>query len=394
MMAKGLFALPGRLAILAVLLAALLLQAGCSEPRSIEALFVLSDIAAGADKSRLKATSAAPVRKTIHYAFEGRTHSADLYWPGGGETAEAVTVLVPGVVRLGKDDPRLVTFAETLARARFLVFVPDLTNLRQLNVSSQDAEDLSRAVRYVAARANVGTDASVGLIAISYAAGPALLSAIAEQSRDHVRFVYVVGAYFSMEMAITYLTTGHFRRDANSPWHRSEPSAYAKWVFVHSCAAWLDDPEDRRILTEIADAKLADADAEISGQLARLGPQGGTIRQLLANSDPAQVPALIAGLPEPVRSQLRALDLSNRDLGDLRARLILIHGRDDRLIPHTESIALAAALKNDRANLFIVDSVKHVELQFTGVTDIFRLWRAVSRLLGERDRMPRPAWRQ
>ncbi|HSG94569.1 MAG TPA: hypothetical protein VLA28_03555, partial [Afifellaceae bacterium] len=211
-------------------------------------------------------------------------------------------------------------------------------------------------------------------------------------TRHGIRFVYAVGAYFSMETAITYLTTGHFRGNADERWRQAVPSSYATWVFVHSSAAWLDDPEDRRALTAAADAKLADADAEISGQLAGLGPHARQIAGLLANTDPQEVPALIAGLPEPVRSQLRALDLSARDLDDLKARLILIHGRDDALIPHTESIALAAAVNGDRTDLFIVDSVKHVELQFTGIPDVFRLWRAVRMLLEERDNMPRPAW--
>ena len=373
---------------------ALLLQVGCSPPRSIEALLVVGDIAAGAGVSRLKTTTAPPGRKTIHYAFEGRTYAADIYWPGGSDTAEAVTVLVPGVVRLGKDDPRLVAFAYTLARARFLVFVPDLVNLRQFNVSSQDAAALARAVRYVASRTGVGTEASVGMIAFSYAAGPALLAAMAEETRETVRFVYAVGPYFNIETVVTFLTTGHFRQSPNSPWSKSAPSPYAAWVFIHSCAAWLDDPDDRRILTAIAEAKLADADAEISDLLGQLGPEGRKIQALLANTDPENVPGLIAGLPGPVLTELRALDLSTRDLGDLKARLILIHGRDDLLIPHTESVALAAALHGDKTRLFIVDSLKHVELQFAGITGIFRLWQAVRTLLEERDRMPRPSRRE
>jgi hypothetical protein len=49
-------------------------------------------------------------------------------------------------------------------------------------------------------------------------------------------------------------------------------------------------------------------------------------------------------------------------------------------------------LDGDRSRLYIVDSLKHVELQFTGISDVFKLWRAVRTLLEERDRMPRPLW--
>jgi hypothetical protein len=78
-----------RLWTLAAVLA-VLLQAGCSLPRDTEALLVVGDIAAGPGESRLKTTTASPVRKTISYAFEGRLYTADIYWPGGRDTAEAV----------------------------------------------------------------------------------------------------------------------------------------------------------------------------------------------------------------------------------------------------------------------------------------------------------------
>jgi len=78
----------GQRTLVAVL--AVLLQAACSPPRSIEALLVVADIAAGPDASQLKTTTEPPVRKTIRYAFEGHLYSADVYWPGGGDTAGAV----------------------------------------------------------------------------------------------------------------------------------------------------------------------------------------------------------------------------------------------------------------------------------------------------------------
>src|SRR3970282_281862 len=44
-----------------------------------------------------------------------------------------------------KDDPRLVAFATTLARARFLVLVPDVAGLRQLRVRAADAREIADA---------------------------------------------------------------------------------------------------------------------------------------------------------------------------------------------------------------------------------------------------------
>ena len=376
---------------LAVLLS-LLVQAGCSPSRSLEALFVLEDVAAGAEASRLKAKTPAPVRRTVDYTFEGHADIADVYRPGGGVAAKAVVVLVPGVVRLGKNDPRLVAFANTLARARFLVFVPDLANLRRLSIGSEDAGALARAIRYAVERSGVGERSSVGVVAFSYAAGPALLAAMSEEARHHVRFVYAVGAYYNLDMVVAYLTTGHHRQDAASPWVRSEPSPYALWVFIRSCAARLENEDDRLALTAAADAKLADPDADISDAMARLGPEGRAVIALIGNSDPMKAADLIAGLPAPVLAELRALDLAARDLAALEARVILIHGRDDRLIPYTESAALAAAIPGGRASLSIIGSLEHVDLQLSNIGDAISLWLAIGSLLEERDRMPRPSW--
>jgi pimeloyl-ACP methyl ester carboxylesterase len=81
---------------------------------------------------------------------------------------------------------------------------------------------------------------------------------------------------------------------------------------------------------------------------------------LLDNADPDRVPALIDALPAPIRADLEGLDLARRDLSQLSFELILVHGRDDPIIPATESRALAAAVPEGKAALFIVDRLGHV----------------------------------
>src|SRR5690606_18522519 len=108
------------------------------------------------------------------------------------------------------------------------------------------------------------------------------------------------------------------------------------------------------------------------------------------NKDPERTPELVALLPPAIRSEIYGLDLRRRDLSVLRARLLLLHGRDDPIIPYTESAALAAAMPG-RATLYLVDSLAHVDLGPSGLVDTMRLWLAAYRLLEERDRAPPPA---
>ena len=99
---------------------------------------------------------------------------------------------------------------------------------------------------------------------------------------------------------------------------------------------------------------------------------------------------MIGTLPPRVREEIRALDLKNLDLGQVSARILLVHGRDDRIIPYSESLALAAAAGEAQAELFLVDNLAHVDIGPGGLDDQLTLWRVVYRLLEERDGAPAP----
>jgi len=364
---------------LAVLPAVLLV--GCSPPRAIEAARVLADLSqpdAGAQEALAPTSVAFPPGSGVAVG--------DLYWPPG---AEAALVLVPGVVPEGKDDPRLVELAQTLVRARFAVLVPDIVNLRAQQVSPEDARAIAAAIAWLAGCGEPGGVASVGVIAISYAAGPAILAALRPDTAPRVRFLVAIGGYYDVEAVVTFFTTGYFRTGPYQPWQQGEPNAYGKWVFIAANAERLDDPGDRAALAAMAERKLNDLEADVADLEAGLGPQGRAVTALLDNRDPDRVPALIDNLPEAVRGDLAALDLSRRDLSQLEARLLLVHGRDDPIIPSTESQAVAAAAP-EQTTLYLVDSLAHVELDPAGLVDGFRLWRAVYALLSERDAAPQP----
>ena len=370
------------LALLALALVA------CSPPRALEAARVLAAIAAGSGPSALEPRTPEPE----HSALPGRAAQpspGDLYWPG--EAAAAVLVLVPGAVEAGKDDPRLVAFAETLARARFAVLVPEIPGLRSQRLSPEDARPIGAAIRLLAGCIAPSERAgAVGVMAISYGAGPALLAALAPANAGLVGYVAAIGGYYDAVAVVTFFTTGYFREGPQAPWRRGAPNAYGKWVFVRANAARLADPADRQALAAIAARKLADLDADIADLRARLGREGQAVMALLDNADPERVPGLIDALPQAVRADLTALDLARRDLSQLPFELLLVHGRDDPIIPASESRALAAAVPQDQVALFVVGRLGHVELGPGALLDGIGLWRATYRLLSQRDAAPAP----
>jgi len=355
-----------RIAVVLVLAGLAVSGWGCAG-RNLEAALLISDLAAGAGDSPFKRLTPVPSRQAVAFG----PHRGDLYLPGDGDTG--AIVLVPGAARAGKDDPRLVAFATSLARARFAVLVPDIASLRALEVSAADADVIVDGVRWLAQGHGGG---AIGIAAISYATGPAVLAALAEPRVD---LVVAVGGYHDLARVVGFFTTGYIDGV------RRQPNAYGKWVFVASNAGRLYDSADRELLRLIALRKLADLEAPVDDLTARLGPEGGAVMRLLDNRDPAKVRDLIAALPPPIRREMDDLDLARRDLSGLHAKLFLVHGKDDRIVPAGESAALAAAVP--KAELALLDHLAHADLEPGGLADSYALWRIVADLLDERDRL-------
>ena len=224
----------------------------------------------------------------------------------------------------------------------------------------------------------------LGIAAISYGVGPALLAALDPRIGASVGFLVAVGGYYDTTSVITFFTTGYWHERASDPWQLGRPNAYGKWVFVLANAARLDDAADRERLAGIARRKLGNLGAEIADLETSLGPEGRAVMALLDNRDPARVGNFIATLPPRIRSEIQALDLASADLSALRARVLLIHGRDDAIVPWSESTALAAAL-DGRAHLYLLDHLAHATLAPEALADLWRLWRLSDALLALRD---------
>jgi len=386
-------ALPPAARVGALLLCASL--AGCGA-HNRDAWLALGDLAAGAGPSRLKQSTPEPTREAVRYVVDGRSRSGDLYLPGAGGPQAAI-VLVPGAVPEGKDHEQLVAFANMLARLRFAVLTPEMSGYRELRIGPQHAREVADAFTHVSSREEWSPGGRAGIGAFSYAAGPALLAALENDIRDRVRFVLAVGGYYDVRTAIRFLTTGYFEDDATQ--RRLDPNEYGKLVFIRSAQDHVRSATDRARLDAMVSARLRDPSADLSALAADLGPEGRSIYRLLSNTDPEETDRLLAELPSGILTTLEALTLSNKPLSMLKARLILVHGKDDRLIPYTESLALAAAAPPGRSQVFVFHRILgHVDLRlsdfFSGrfwreeLPDARLLLRALAALLREREAAP------
>ena len=396
--------------LLAPVIAALVILTGCAPVRHYEAAQVLQDFAVGAADSPLKRATPEPLRQTLSFTVEGRTHQADLYLPralqGCGVQPRAPTgqapapncpraglVAVPGAVPQGKDDPRMVAFAYTLARAGFAVLVPDLRGYRELRVRPADAEEIADAFAWLAEQPELAPEGRAGIFAFSYSVGPAVLAALRDDIRGQVRYLIGLGGYYNLPRAIRFFTTGWFEHDGR--WLRGTPDDTGRMVLAYSSLDYAAGQGDRAVLDRMAAQRRRDPAADLSQWAAMLSDDMRSVYDLAVNDDPARFADLYARLPEGMRADIDLLDLARRDLAPLQARLILIHGRNDNLIPWTESLALAAAVEAGQARVFLIRRLLgHVDLSapdlltwrfwHEDLPDLWRMGRVIDLLLAER----------
>ena len=299
-------------------------------------------------------------------------------------------MLVPGLAPRGKEDPRLVDLATTFARARFAVLVPNLPSLMEQRVSPDNVRQIADALGYFVKEGWrwQRRDPPVGVAAISYAVGPALLATLEPDVRGRVNFAIAVGGYCDVDAVLTYFTTGYYRDGPNGAWVKGEPNVYGKWLFVRANAVRIVTLRDRILLTAIAGRKMDNPAADIGDLVPKLGEEGRSVIRLLDNDDPDKAAQMIAGLPPALLADLRALDLRNRDMAGLPPNVLLLHGRDDRIIPVGQSEQLAELLPPGTAHLYVVENLGHADLSPGQWRDILILGEAAYRLLSWRDGDP------
>lgn len=337
---------------------------GCARLVGGEAGVVLEAIEHGPARTELGRITPPPLRQ--------RLPDADLWLPGDG-LPRAALVLAPGFSEAGRDDPRLAPVAESLARAGFAVRVPVLPGAQALTL---DPADIA-AMRH-AADAEAASGRRVALAGISFAAAPALLAGQAGAAE----LVVTLGGFHALEDLAIFAATGAHRAPGEGAWRHDAPSPFAPGAFLLAVGAALPDGTDRLVLRLAANRLLADPAAPLGDLAPQLTPAGRAALALVQERDPASVPARLSALPPVVRQRLAALDPARTAL---RRCTLAIHGLADRVIPWTQSAALAAALPPGRAVVVTVPGFGHVEPAGVPADGQLALIRAMRLLLGWRD---------
>ncbi len=266
----------------------------------------------------------------------------DRYTPDGdpqATTDQPAILLVPGATPAGRDDGRVVDIAEAVAAAGRTVVVPEL------EVYDEDLvpEDLDRLVAVTSTLAD--GHGTVTLAGFSFGGSLALVASADDRLDGQVALVATFGAYGDLAGVAQAATTGVSLVDGERiPW---EPDPRAAEVVRDQLLGLLDDEDAAAVAEVLADERDR---SELSAELR-------AVHDLAVHDDPERTEELVVGAPSVVRERIEAVS-PLRAGGDLDARVVALHARDDPVIPFGELRRLEAGFEQlDARTLVTFDHV-------------------------------------
>lgn len=303
---------------------------------------------------------AAPSVRTeeTHIEVDGERREATLYLPRRPRPAPGWVVL-HGLTVPGRHHKAMVRFVRSLAASGAAVLVPDVPAWRDLRLDLAGARDsIVAGARYLAQRPEV-RPGGVGAVGFSFGATHALMAAADPGVQRDLRAVVAFGGYTDVRRMVRCTFTGEHEWEGQG--HSIDPDPYGRWMLAANfltLVPGLEGMEDVRAAAHALaleagrrgvmawDAEYDELKREIRG---RLSPAGAQVWDLLApptGTVPADLDAarrLADAMAEAMMARFPGLDPTPH-LPALRGRIILSHGRADRLIPYTETLRLQTLL--------------------------------------------------
>lgn len=289
-------------------------------------------------------------------------------------------VVLHGITRPGRHHPGLKRFASALASTGARVLIPEIREWTELDFAPERSQVVLRsAVRWLEGTPDTAPGGAF-LVGFSFG-GPQVLVAASDPDLDgKLRGVLAWGSYASLERTLRFQFTGEHGYGGTG--YRAEPDPYGRWVVAANC---LPRTPAGRDATDVAgalrDLAARAGDLQIPANHLSLEPVRSEVRLRVSperrelfdlfappatGSTPPRPGApiretadqLVEAMARAARDTMPLLDPIAR-VGRIRVPVRLLHGRNDVLIPFTETLALAEVLR-DRA-----ENVK------TGITGLF-----------------------
>ena len=276
-----------------------------------------------------------PSRQEVSFPLAAGNGVADLYVPSG-EGKHSAVLLFLGVNPAGRDDKRIVGLAEGLARAGIAVMIPWSDTMTQRRIAVEEIDNLVMAFQYLRGLDIIDPD-KVGMGGFCVGASLATVAAQDPRIAADVKFVNFFGGYYdARDLIRSVVTHSRYYGDVVEPW---EPDSLSVEVVYSHLIEGVSDLEDRELLA----SRFIAGNRETVVEIEALSPDARAVYALLTRPAPEDVDRLLGQLSPDSLAVLRTISPST-NIDQLQARVLIMHDREDDLVPAEESRRLADAL--------------------------------------------------
>src|SRR5256885_6165975 len=272
------------------------------------------------------------------------------WWiPGWGSLHPGV-MLVNGATDKGNDDPETRRLGEALARAGYMVMLPEFPFIKAGRLERDASSMLDAAFARAIARSET-KGMAVGAFGFSVGGGMLLAAASRPGALSGASYIGALGAYFDLDTYLASVLSLTQRRDGTlEPW---DAEAEVRVRLPVAAAEALADPSDReRITTE-----LRATGGRLNGEPPNaLGAEGTALWRLLSSTEYEIALERLHVLPASLREVFDSLS-PRTTWSSLRPPVFWLHDVGDRFEPVSEAERAAAtaqgadAVPKDRAPL-------------------------------------------
>ena len=368
----------GRVALLATAILLLLLWPTAREHfRAMSLLSRMSqqeNLLARMDRSQFEV-------RPITFDSTSGTILAQLYVPEGISHPSAM-VVVHGLHQLGMEEPRLVNFAKSLAETGIEVLTPQVDAIADYRVVPESIDVIGASAQQLVRLAG---GQQVGVLGLSFAGGLSLMAAADPRYADSISFVAAVGAQDDVQHVEHYLVEGETRwpdgRLLSTP-----PHEYGWLILIYSHPEDFFAPQDvagardslRLLLHENVDQ------AKIAAQ--SLSPDGRRLMNSIFDHHREAFRQKLEADLDGHAAEAVAVSPHGR-LQGIKARVLLVHGEGDDVIPPSETEWLAKDVPRGHLQKVLISrAISHVSLeQKPGWRDQFAVIDWIAIMLSDAD---------
>lgn len=321
---------------------------------------------AGRSRGRSRVTANVYADEDLH---------ADVYRRAGARSRGLIVVL-HGMTVTGNRDPRIINLCRALAEVGFTAVAPLVPGIQDQQIRPGSYTGVSEFIQRVTEHPDLCPQGKVGLLGPSFSGSACLIAAARPENIDRVSSICTIGSYASVQSAFDFF------------FHAEEPDEYGKtillWNFIEYAIG-----KNKAVLTALKLATLDNGhrrnaeEAELPPYLEKMKTKDRELFERLRHDREFRLELWETKIMNhPALGELKVMIECAANMRPGMAPISLIHGRNDDVIPPSESEILFERCNelNVPARLCLTDLISHGDhgLSFSMIPQTIDLARAFS----------------